>query len=103
MAFLTDTKSGLDTNVVDSVTSSLDLTSHKLFTWAVVDDTGAHDNHEVILQISLDNVNFMDWHSKLGGIDVHQTERRFPVGYVRWKVAKAEGAISTVDIIINAK
>lgn len=103
MAFLTNTKSSLDTNAADAVTASLDITAQSSFSWCVVAATGAHVNHVVVLQVSLDNSTFIDASSKLMGAGVISQEHDITVGYVRWKVLIAEGATSTVDIIINAK
>jgi len=103
MAFLTNTKSALDTNVLNAVTASLDVTAQQFVSWCVVDATGAHDNHVITMQLSLDNVTFFDSPSKLLGADRISIENNMSVGYIRWKVTTAEGATSTVDIIINAK
>ena len=103
MGFLNVTRSGLDTNVANAVTASVDITAQTSFSWCVFGATGAHDNHVVIIQYSLDNITFVDSSAKVLGTDIISQEHDITAGYLRWKVLTAEGATSTVDISINAK
>jgi len=103
MAFLSTTLTHLDTNVVGSKTSSVNVTGHTIFTWRVIPKTGSHNNHRIGLRGSLDNSTFFPLNSKLEGADVMSTEVNFPIGYIKFRVSTAEGSASTVDIGVNAK
>lgn len=102
MAFLNDTKTNLDTNLVGDKTSSIDITEQTLVTWRIVPVSGSHDIHRVSLQVSYDNVTFKSANAKLEGADVEST-KTVAHGYIRFRVSKAEGSTSKVDILINAK
>lgn len=102
MAFLTNTLSDLDTNSVGSLTIGIDITGQKLISWVVAPKTGTHLNHRIGLQISFDNTNWVSANSRLQGDKVFST-KEIAAGYIRFRVSKAEGATSTVDIIVNAK
>ena len=103
MAFLSTTRNNLNTNNQGATTSSIDVTSQTMFAWKVIDRSGSHDNHKVGLQVSFDNNTWIAAGIRLEGIDVFSEERDFPYGYIRFRVAVAEGSASKVDIEVNAK
>ena len=103
MAFATTTISGLNANSGGATTASVNVTAATMVSWCVVGVTGTHSNHKITVQISFDNVTFLDAPSKLTGTGVYSTLSDVGVGYLRFKVETVEGAVSTVNIIINAK
>lgn len=103
MAFLNQTLINLDTNTVGSLTNSIDITNHSMFGWFVDAKSGSHDNHRIGLQVSLDNINWRSANSGLEGANVRSEQHDFPYGYIRFRVSKAEGSASEVDIVVNAK
>ena len=103
MAFVSTTKSGLNTNSLGAVTTSIDITAATMFSWCVTGATGAHANHKVKLEISFDNTKWLDSASHITGIDVFSSENDVSIGYIRFMVDVVEGATSTVDIIVNSK
>ena len=103
MAFLSQTLTNLNTNLVGDKTSSIDVTGQTVITWRVISKTGSHDNHRIGLRGSLDNTTFFPMNSRLEGADVMSVENNFAVGYIKFRVSTAEGSISTVDIGVNAK
>jgi len=103
MGFNSATLTVLNTNVLNEVTTSVDIKANTSFVWCIISVSGDHDNHKVVMQVSLDNSVWSDSNSKLEGSEVMSIEHDLPFGYIRFKVLIAEGATSTVDVGINAK
>ena len=102
MSFISNTKTGLDTNSDGAVTSSFDIRTYTCMAWTAQGLTGSHDDHVITMQFSFDNINWInDGH--LTGIDVTNEHANVPWGYIRFKVTQPEGKTSTVRIVINAK
>jgi len=102
MAFLTQTFTNVNTNNQSETTASVDITAQSLVGWQILDKTGSHDNHVIAAQVSADNSNWKKLTRTLGS-DMTEKYGDIPFGYIRFRVQIAEGATSTVDIIVNAK
>lgn len=102
MAFSTQTISGINTNSSAAATAGIDVRTQSCLAWTVQGATGDHDNHKITLQLSLDNTNWIDY-GHLTGINVLANLALQAIGYIRFRVKEAEGATSTVNIVINAK
>ena len=103
MAFVTNTLSGLNTNSLAAVTASLNVQTQSSIAWTVQGATGTHASHEITLQLSLDNINWINTSSVLARVDVLSVNTDLVIGYVRFCVTKLEGATSTVNIVVNTK
>jgi len=99
------TTTGLNTNSLVSVTTSLDVSENLYVTWAVIANSGTNSSHVMELQCSLDDTNWfaMSPAVEITGTGMNCGDVPFPAQYARVKVKTVEGASSTVNIIINAK
>jgi len=98
------TTTALDANDTNSVTESFDIKDNFNVAWSVLEKTGSHSTHVLTLQRSTDNVNWDNTSSTIiAGTTYTVKFGSALVRYARIKVTTAEGAVSTVDIVINAK
>lgn len=88
----------IDTNVMNTVTASSDVSTCDQVTFYVTGRTGAHDSHVVTLQFSSDNTNFHDSPFSITGVGCLQVTDIKSVYYIRLKVTTAEGALSTSEV-----
>ena len=97
------TEDGLNANSTATVSSALDVSDNKNVSFTVKAASGTHATHIITLQSALETSG--DWITTastltgIGAVDNIQTTMKF----VRLKVTTAEGAASTVNIIIQAK
>lgn len=103
MGFASTTLADLNTNILNATTSSFDVKSQTSIAWCIINKTGSHDNHKILLQFSLDNISWVNSNHSLEGVGALSTQQDIITGYIRFKVSKVEGSTSTVDIGINAK
>lgn len=92
----------LDTGVVNSVSTNININSEACLAWEVKANTGTPDGAVIVLEVSLDNNNFHPFFvlresDKIG----HLASIGF--GYVRFSTEVASSVASTVSIILNAK
>lgn len=93
---------GIDTNVLNTTTTSLRMDDAQNAGIYVTANTGAHANHVVTLQVSPDNSNWQDTtHTVTGVGNVHDIS--CIAAWVRAKVTTIEGGASTSDITILIK
>ena len=102
MAFLPTTPMVLNANSAGAVTASINITTVSNFAFQISAATGTHTQHEICLQLSLDNTNWTDY-VKIVGVNGIIDKGAVAPGYARFKVGKAEGATSTVNINFNGK
>ena len=100
--YVTKVITGVDANVLNAVTASLDLFSLKNVSFGVSDESGTHATHVITLQYSADDTNWFDSsHTITGEGMVDDITTNFQ--YVRAEVTTAEGAASVVTVGISAK
>lgn len=102
MALVSSIETSKNTNSTSTATTGLDISEQKLVAMAVLGTTGAHDNHEVELQCSIDNTNWFGTGKKITGVGL-KDGISIAARYVRLKVTIAEGATSTVTLVVQAK
>jgi len=94
----------LDTNVLNAVTSSMELNEAHFVGIQVIGLTGAHTTHVVKMEVSNDNTNWATAPAGAVGVtgagvsDISSSFR-----YGRLKVTTAEGGASTCTVILHAK
>ena len=93
----------LDTNVAGATAGEIVLTTESMVTLYVLPDTGDHDKHRVVLQISptVSGANWRRFGQPVRGIGVGT----YIAGALRARarVGKPEGSTSTVDVHLIAR
>lgn len=95
-------ETGLNADSTATVSSSLDIGGAKTVFFSVAANTGTHASHIVTLQCSADGSSWSDTSSTLTGVGAVDNIS-IAARHVRLKVTTAEGASSTIDIVIQAK
>ncbi len=91
----------VDTDVVDGVTNSLDINGDSHVGVYVNSISGAHANHIVIIQCSVDKTNWFDSSITVTGLG--SAEGTTVCQHIRAKVTTAEGAASSSNVTLSAK
>jgi len=102
MAFVELITNGLDTNDKGATTALLNVENATQVSFSVAGATGAHDDHEIALQLSFDDAKWYPAGKRVTKLGFAQN---IPITTksVRLRVAREEGSISTVNTIIQAK
>jgi len=95
------TQDGLDANT-QFTTDWLDVSENEHVSYSVTGVSGAHDNHIVALQFSLDKVKGRPVGSDITGEGATDNVRT-TAKWVRLRNRVVEGAASIVNVIIQAK
>ena len=91
----------MNTNSVGTATNSMYVNGNIKIGLYVYADTGAHANHIMTLQISMDGTNWQDTALTVTGVGF--IEGTTVSEYIRAKVTTAESAASTCDVHISSK
>jgi len=90
-----------DTNTNES-TDLLKLDNQRLVGFYINPESGTHNNHILMLQVSSNGVDFYDTSASLTGCGA-MPDQWFSANYVRLKITTPEGSESKVTINIIAK
>ena len=101
-AFAEGTQLSIDANA-STVTQALDMAKAKDVSFQVIANSGAHANHVLTLQVSMDETNWFTTSLKVTGTGVTTSSFFNIARFARLKVTTLEGAASTVDVTIQAK
>jgi hypothetical protein len=100
-ASLSQSDAGLDANSTSSTGTALTLAGAKRVALQVDGATGTHATHIVKIQVSADGVTYHDSSATVTGEGFAELDTA--LAYARAKVTTAEGAASTIDIVLQAK
>ena len=94
-------QSDIDANT-EGVTESLPLDDQRLIGFYVNPESGSHNNHILILQVSGNDIDFYDTPAALTGCGA-MPDQWYSANYIRLKIATPEGGASKININIIAK
>ena len=94
-------ESNIDANQI-GYTNSLELNDQRLIGFYVNNETGSHNNHQLILQVSSNNSDFYDTSASLIGCGA-MPDQWYSANFIRLKIATPEGGASKINIQIIAK
>lgn len=99
--FTQESFAGVDTNVLDAASTSLDVGKATMAELVIVGKTGTHGTHVVTLQTSPNDIDWLDTSVTVTGAG-RAIHNPCPCAFLRVKITTAEGAASTCDIHITA-
>ena len=95
-------KATIDTNTLGATGAELELTTETLITLYVIEKTGTHELHRVAIEYSPDGVNWFASQHSLNGHGHFMTEQVIATN-VRACVCRAEGSVSTAEVVLLAR
>jgi hypothetical protein len=92
--------SSINMNSTSSASKPVELSTNKSIGVHIVSVSGTHVTHVVTLQLSPNNINWVDTTTTATGSDKYMSKNDCFGKYARVKVSTAEGAASVCDISI---